>query len=225
MSSDKSRFLLLYGSQTGQAQGIAEEITDRAPGQGLNAELHCLSLTEKRFYLERETCAFYLERETCAVIIVSTTGDGEPPDTVLKFMRRLRKKTLPGDYMAHLHYTMLGLGDSNYTNFCKCGKTLDGRLQQLGATRFYPAGWADDATGSTIPVEAEVFKAIFTKTVQQQTSNCARHHTESGTELQPTPDSKQPMPSKRSRLLSFKVDPTAPVTPFTMEIATYLDQP
>ena len=48
MSSDKSQFLLLYGSQTGQAQGIAEEIADRAPGQGLNAELRCLSLTEKR---------------------------------------------------------------------------------------------------------------------------------------------------------------------------------
>ena len=48
MSSDKSRFLLLYGSQTGQAQGIAEEIADRATEQGLTAELRCLGLTEKR---------------------------------------------------------------------------------------------------------------------------------------------------------------------------------
>ena len=42
------------------------------------------------------------------MIIVSTTGDGEPPDTVLKFMRRIRKKTLPSNYMEHLNFTLLG---------------------------------------------------------------------------------------------------------------------
>ena len=44
-------------------------------------------------------------------------------------------------------YNKTGLGDSNYTNFCNCGKSLDKRLQDLGAKRFYECGWADDAVG------------------------------------------------------------------------------
>ena len=43
-----NRFLLLYGSQTGQAQAISEEIAEKAEREGLHAETHCLSLTEQK---------------------------------------------------------------------------------------------------------------------------------------------------------------------------------
>ncbi|XP_046573370.1 methionine synthase reductase-like [Haliotis rubra] len=140
----QNRFLLLYGSQTGQAKAISEEICERAEKEGLHAEMHCLSQTEKKFNIEKERCV---------VIVTSTTGDGEPPDTACKFVRRLKKKTLTEDHLAGLHYTLLGLGDSNYTNFCNCGKTLDRRLEDLGAVRFYNSGWADDAVGLEVVVE------------------------------------------------------------------------
>ncbi len=42
------------------------------------------------------------------VMVVSTTGDGEPPDTAAKFWRRLKKKTLPSDHLAKLNYALLG---------------------------------------------------------------------------------------------------------------------
>ena len=42
------------------------------------------------------------------VFIVSTTGDGEPPDTTLKFVKTIRAKTLPSDFLKNLHYTLLG---------------------------------------------------------------------------------------------------------------------
>ncbi|XP_063422616.1 methionine synthase reductase-like [Mytilus trossulus] len=142
--STKNRFLLLYGSQTGQAKAISEEIVEKAEKFNLTADLHCLSQTEKKFNIEREHCV---------VIVTSTTGDGEPPDTAQKFVRRLKKKTLPSNHLENLNYALLGLGDSNYTNFCNNGKTIDRRLEQLGAKRFYESGWADDAVGLEIAAE------------------------------------------------------------------------
>ena len=44
----ENRFLLLYGSQTGQAKAIAEEISEKAVEKNLHADIHCLSMTEKK---------------------------------------------------------------------------------------------------------------------------------------------------------------------------------
>ena len=103
------------------------------------------------------------------MIVCSSTGDGDPPDNAAKFWRKLKRRTLPEDHLAKCHYTVLGkstvcrfthahtinvcknfyigLGDSNYSKFCNMGKVLDERMSALGATRFYDAGFADDAVG------------------------------------------------------------------------------
>ena len=44
----RKRFLLIYATQTGQAKAVAEEIAETAPNHGLEAEVHCISLTEKK---------------------------------------------------------------------------------------------------------------------------------------------------------------------------------
>lgn len=46
-----------------------------------------------------------------------------------------------------LQFSTVGLGDTNYDNFCQTAKRLDTKLQELGASPFYPRGLADDATG------------------------------------------------------------------------------
>ena len=43
----RKRFVLLYGSQTGQAEAISEQIRDQALSKGLSPELHCLDKSEK----------------------------------------------------------------------------------------------------------------------------------------------------------------------------------
>lgn len=139
-----SHFTILYGSQTGQAQAIAEEIHENSSQHGLQSKLFCLSQTEKKFTLEKEPLV---------VFVVSTTGEGDPPDTMLKFMRRLKKKTLPSDHLKECQYALLALGDTNYTNFCNNGKTLDRRLLALGAKQFYNSGYADDAVGLELVVD------------------------------------------------------------------------
>lgn len=143
-SSTANKFTILYGSQTGQAKAIAEEIHEFSEQHGLHSNLFCLSLTEKKFTLEKEALV---------VFVVSTTGEGDPPDTMCKFFRRLKKKTLPGNHLENCHYALLALGDTNYTNFCNNGKALDKRLLQLGARQVYDTGYADDAVGLELVVE------------------------------------------------------------------------
>ena len=82
------------------------------------------------------------------VIVASTTGDGDPPDNATKFWRFLRKakpEQLAG--LKSKRYAILGLGDTNYSNFCNTAKRLDRKFQELGAISFMPKGLADDATG------------------------------------------------------------------------------
>ncbi|GIY20024.1 methionine synthase reductase [Caerostris extrusa] len=135
---DLKRFILLYASQTGQAQAIAEEISETAPFYGLIADIYCLSLTDRKFCIEKETCA---------VFIVSTTGDGEPPDTAVKFYRRTNGLLLNKNYLKKLNYTLLALGDSNYDKFCLFGRNLNKHLECLSAKLFYEVGYGDDAYG------------------------------------------------------------------------------
>ncbi|OXB60035.1 UNVERIFIED_CONTAM: hypothetical protein H355_014002, partial [Colinus virginianus] len=140
----KRRFLLLYATQKGQAKAIAEEICLQAGAHGLEADMHCLSEMDK-YNLETE--------KDPVVIVISTTGTGDPPDTARKFVKKIRDKTLPPDHLAHLQYGLLGLGDSEYTFFCNGGKTVDRLLQELGAQHFYDTGLADDCVGLELVVD------------------------------------------------------------------------
>uniref|UniRef100_V9KHA8 Methionine synthase reductase n=1 Tax=Callorhinchus milii TaxID=7868 RepID=V9KHA8_CALMI len=140
----KPQFLLLYGSELGQAKAIAEDIFEQACRKGFISDIHCLSHLDQ-FNLEKA--------RTPVVLVVSTTGSGELPRTVRKFAEEINCKYLPADHYSHLRYAVLALGDSNYLNFANGGKIIDRLLQQLGAQHFYATGYADDSVGLELVVE------------------------------------------------------------------------
>lgn len=117
------RLTILYGSQTGNAKGVATEYKAFAEAAGLSVEL----LNMADFKSKR------LKEETHLVIVVSTHGEGEAPDDAAELHEFLASKKAPK--LSQLKYAVLGLGDSSYEFFCQTAKDFDERLAALGAVR------------------------------------------------------------------------------------------
>lgn len=137
---------ILFGTVTGNAEEIARRIHSELLTHSLpQGNLLCLADYEKL------PCFQIDGQHSTVVIVVSTTGSGDPPETIRPFMRLLRKKE--PHFLANLSFTVLGLGDTNYENFCATGKRVDRALSKLGAQRFYNRGDADDGVGLELVVE------------------------------------------------------------------------
>jgi sulfite reductase alpha subunit-like flavoprotein len=78
-------------------------------------------------------------------VVCSTTGNGDAPENANQFWRKIKNRSLPKDLFSNIRYTVLGLGDTNFDEFCQMGKNLDKRFEELGAKRFLKLQCLDDA--------------------------------------------------------------------------------
>ncbi|TAL88329.1 MAG: assimilatory sulfite reductase (NADPH) flavoprotein subunit [Candidimonas sp.] len=125
------RLTIVYGSQTGNAKRIAESLSDRTEALGLATRL-----VRADSYVTRE-----LKDEQLLYIVMSTQGEGEPPDDSRSFVEFLLGRRAPK--LPQLKYAVLGLGDSSYPLFCGVTQNIDARLAELGAERLHEVGCAD----------------------------------------------------------------------------------
>ncbi|HJR74422.1 MAG TPA: assimilatory sulfite reductase (NADPH) flavoprotein subunit [Luteimonas sp.] len=122
---------IVYGSQTGNAQRVAESLAQRAQDAGLPVRL-----LRADAYPLRE-----LKQERHLYLVISTQGDGDPPDDARGLVEFIAGRRAPE--LKQLKYAVLALGDSSYPQFCVVGRALDERLAALGATRLFDRGEAD----------------------------------------------------------------------------------
>lgn len=122
---------IVYGSQTGNAKRVAESLGQQVEAAGLHVRV-----LRADAYPTRE-----LKQERYLAVVISTQGDGDPPDDARGFVEFITGKRAPA--LPDLHFAVLGLGDSSYPQFCAVGRVLDARLAALGGKRWIARGDAD----------------------------------------------------------------------------------
>jgi sulfite reductase (NADPH) flavoprotein alpha-component len=147
-AAEATRLTILYGSETGNAERVAQQAAEAAEARGLAARV-----VDMADYKPRE-----LRDERLVMIVTATHGEGAPPDPAADFYEFVHGRKAPK--LGETKFAVLALGDSSYEFFCKTGRDFDARLEQLGAERLTDrldcdvdfeepaAQWVDKALGA-----------------------------------------------------------------------------
>ncbi|MDQ4147992.1 MAG: assimilatory sulfite reductase (NADPH) flavoprotein subunit [Pseudomonadota bacterium] len=123
--TEQPTLTILYGSQTGNSEAIAQQAHAKALERGFKATVKDMGEYKKA----------NLKNERNLLVVVSTHGEGDPPDNAEELHEFLHGKKAPR--LESLRYSVLALGDTSYENFCKIGRDFDKALESLGAQRLH----------------------------------------------------------------------------------------
>ena len=129
--------LVVYASQTGTAEKIA-----RAKAAALSQQEQTSVVSMASLKLNT------LSSVSKVIFVVSTYGEGEPPDAGRTFSKALKKASSnQSDYLSHLSFEVVGLGDKQYAAFCQFAVTLFDNISALGARALSPLTTLDSGKG------------------------------------------------------------------------------
>ena len=117
-----NKVTITYGTETGNSKRVATDFAAKAKKIGINAKL--VSLDQYRLT--------DLPKEEYFLTVISTQGEGEPPEAAKKFYDHIHNN---GFKLEKLKYSVLALGDTSYPLFCKTGEEVDEQLNRLGGNR------------------------------------------------------------------------------------------
>lgn len=117
------KLTILYGTETGNCRDLAEKVAKKGAKNGVEAEIVDLAV----YSAEK-----LLEIDNPMLLIISTWDDGAPPPDCTDFYEELMASRAD---LRELDFAVLALGDTEYPQFCECGKQIDARLEKLGAKR------------------------------------------------------------------------------------------
>ncbi|MBV8484886.1 MAG: sulfite reductase subunit alpha [Verrucomicrobia bacterium] len=130
-AAPKIRANVYFGTETGNSEALAKQTAKFLQSRGFESQAINLN----------KISSGALAGEAYALIVISTFGDGDPPDSAKAFYTELHAPDHPR--LSELRYSILALGDRNYERFCQCGKDIDVRLEALGGQRIYQLAECD----------------------------------------------------------------------------------
>ena len=163
---------IISASHTGNGRKISEKLLASVQALGMQARM-----IKAGDYQPRE-----IAKEKLLYVVISTHGDGDPPDEARGLYEFLGTKRAP--QLPELQYSVLSLGDTSYPKFCEAGRVVDERLAKLGAKRLLPRvdcdvdfeklaqTWADDALARVREIKEKLAPAASVATgVPQATAS------------------------------------------------------
>jgi sulfite reductase (NADPH) flavoprotein alpha-component len=122
---------ILYGSHTGRSEGVARKLSGLLSEKSIPATVIAMDDYNPK----------QLEKEAHVLIVVSTHGEGEPPEMAEDFHRFVTGKRVPE--LPNLKFSVLALGDRSYKLFCQTGLDIDHALKKAGAKELFPVVTCD----------------------------------------------------------------------------------